>query len=173
MPPDPPEEPARQIYEPLAIPLEKAEDPPFEAPSKVAANRPVGIQQAVRVDLSELPDVSVMRLLHDASHQRNAEEELRRRGFDSLRVELARRLTHRDVGMRKELVEALPQIAGVDARPWLEQLAVDPDVAVRRKAISILATDADESISAWLEKLRSEEPDAELAEYIDQLLRQR
>lgn len=69
-----------------------------------------------------------------------AEQELRRRGFDETTLQVARGLDDPDPQVRQQLAEALPQMADVDAMPWLWALAEDSDENVRRTVRNILAT---------------------------------
>jgi len=93
------------------------------------------------------------RQLHDQDPQQveAACKELKRCGFSDVELELARRLTDADAGVRRALARALPATAGVDAAAWLLELARDPDADVRFEAITILATTGD---PALLESLR-------------------
>ncbi len=56
-----------------------------------------------------------------------AQEELQRRGIVGPLVYLARLAGDADPAVRREFVESLPTISGVDARPWLLELSYDDD----------------------------------------------
>ena len=167
--------PPAEIYEPLAIPLHLA--PQLDASAQKdpvgRSNEPVAIVPKLSGTGRNHSDTELMRLLHDVDRSAMAEEQLRSRGFDSLRLEIARRLTHEDPAVRRELADSISQIGGVDPRPWLEELAVDPDSRVRRIAISILGTSGDPAVDRWLQDLRSEETDPQVAELIDGILQKR
>ena len=167
--------PPAKIYEPLAIPMRLMTE--FEASADedapVLTNEPAKISASGSYDAADRDDVELMRDLHDARHSADAEEELRRRGFDSLRIAIARRLTDDDPQVRKELADALPNIVGVSAAPWLEELAVDPQPEVRRVAIAILGTSGDPNIETFLNQLRRQESNPQVAELIDGILEKR
>ena len=175
--PPPAAEPRRpdELYEPLAIPLRLA--PLFGEQSDNAApirsNQPAAISGGPGYQFTKLDDVELMRHLHDPAGKTLAEEELRRRGFDNLRLEIARRLTHDDPQVRRELANALPHLAGIDARVWLKELAADHDPNVRRVAIAILGTSNDPSVEALLNQIRREENNPQVAELIDGILQRR
>ena len=170
-----------RIYAPLAIPLDistresgpavlQQREPPGDAR---ASNAPADIQEVPQPAISSRDDMAVMRMLHDPDDAVAAADELTRRGFDALRLAIARRLTHPDAEVRKQLAGDLPQISGIDARVWLEQLAADNDPSVRRIAIGIIATDASVEVDAWLDQRRRNEPDAGIAQWIGETLDKR
>jgi hypothetical protein len=167
--------PPREIYEPLAIPLRLDSSSPLPRDDRLPSpsNEPVSIVPLAEEDLRNLDDLDLMRHLHDPQQRDAVESALRQRGFDALRLEIATRLTHPDPQVRKELAGALPRIAGVEARPWLEQLAVDPNPTVRRVAISVLGTSGGLQIDTWLHQRRREETDPHIAEMIEELLDKR
>jgi len=167
--------PPPEIYAPLAIPLDAETSGPSagKADPTAPSNEPATIADSEQNPLQDLDDVALMRRLQDGSRSEHAAAELRRRGFDALRLEIARRLTHPEPQIRKELANALPQLPGVDAQPWLEELAADRDPEVRRVAISILGSDANPQVDAWLRERRREERDPRVAEMIDEILEKR
>jgi len=122
--------------------------------------------------LANLPEIDVMRQLHDfrPRSQAAAEAELVRRGFDPLRVRLGFHLTHPDVQVRRHLAETLPRIQGVDAKPWLLALAKDDDATVRRASISVIATMQDLALRSELRTLLMEETDHRVADDIKRAL---
>jgi hypothetical protein len=76
------------------------------------------------------------------------EAELLRRGYTRADLELGRFLATADADTRVQLVGALPRMRGIDAGRWLTWLAQDDDVDVRRKALTLLATTADDRLIA-------------------------
>jgi hypothetical protein len=102
-----------------------------------------------------------MRQLHSAEGTEHsaAERELMRRGYTAFRLGVARRLTDPDPAVRRELAELLPQMSGLDARPWLLWLSEDADPSVRRAAAAILATSTDPKLRARWRELRVGEND--------------
>ena len=168
-------EPPGEIYAPLAIPLRLA--PMFgddtNETSPIRSNQPTAIAQRPEYEPARLDDVELMRHLHDPAKSTLAEEQLRLRGFDNLRLEIARRLTHADPQVRKELANTLPQLIGIDARAWLEELAADRDPSVRKVAIAILGTSGDPSIETLLHQIRRDESNPQVAELIDGILERR
>ncbi|MHB8903060.1 MAG: HEAT repeat domain-containing protein, partial [Thermoguttaceae bacterium] len=90
---------------------------------------------------SELSPSECMRRLHAAGLESlSAEAELKRRGFDALRLSIARRVYDPDPKVRLELVRELPGIPGIGAAEWLLKMAADEHEDVRLAAISLLAT---------------------------------
>lgn len=83
--------------------------------------------------LQRLPDVEVMRMLHrsESGYAVAAIDELRRRGFQSRHLRLAKRLTDPDPAERRALAFELPGASDVDARPWLDALLDDENAQVR------------------------------------------
>jgi hypothetical protein len=106
--------------------------------------------------ISEQDDLSLMRRLHTAD-EAAAERELMRRGYTAIRLKVARQLTNPDPQVRRELAELLPQMSGLDARPWLLWLSEDADPGVRRAAAAILATSTDPKLLARLRALKAAE----------------
>lgn len=98
--------------------------------------------------LAELADLEVMQRLAASDMQLAvaAERELRQRGYESKHLVLARQLISPSPGDRMALVERLPRLQGVDARPWLLHLAQDSDVDVASAARAILKTASDPSL---------------------------
>lgn len=98
--------------------------------------------------LAELADLEVMQRLAASDMQLAvaAERELRQRGYESKHLVLARQLVSPSPGDRMALVERLPRLQGVDARPWLLHLAQDSDVDVASAARAILKTASDPSL---------------------------
>lgn len=83
----------------------------------------------------------IRRLASDDSEEiRRVEEELMRRGMNAVHLRLAHRLTDPDPRARRALVDQLPKLTGIDARPWLLWLAEDPAADVRLAALTVLAT---------------------------------
>ena len=167
--------PPGEIYAPLAIPLRLAPKLTGDdvAASPIRSNRPAAIADRPNYDPEKLDDVELMRHLHDDARSIQAEEQLRARGFDNIRIEIARRLTHDDPQVRRELADALPSLAGVDSRAWLEELAADRDPSVRRVAISILGTSGDPSVDVLLNQLRHAESNPQVAQLLDDILEKR
>jgi len=95
-----------------------------------------------------------MHRLHDSGLESMvAETELKRRGFDALRLSIARRVYHPDRHMRLQLVRDLPGIPGIGATDWLITMAGDEDEEVRLAAITLLATVGDPGLLAQVESI--------------------
>ena len=122
-----------------------------------------------------LPDLALIRQLAsgDPRAASAAEVELQRRGYLPLHLELARRLADPDTAVRLALVDALPLVAGIDARPWLTWLARDPDARVRKAAIAVIATSSDPALRAQLRELQRQEPDPEVLRMLRGILEPR
>ncbi len=105
--------------------------------------------------------VEVMRRLHaaDAQAAADARARLARWGFSPVQREVAKRMFDPDAAVRKQLAEALPGIAGLDAAPWLIRLAGDADAEVRLAAISLLLTTSDPALVQQARRLAEADPD--------------
>lgn len=105
--------------------------------------------------LDDLPTRSLIRRLHDVpTVAKLVEAELRKRGFDDAALEVARKLDHADPKVRQQLAESLPRLSGIDAAPWLWELAEDEDENVRRAARNILATSSNPQTRARVGRLK-------------------
>jgi len=125
------------------------------------------------VDVRRLDTVDLMRRLHLRDHKRRAEaeDELISRGFDSIELEIARRLTSDDIDVRRRLVDALPRLQDVDGRAWLLRLAHDPSAEVRLAAMGTLAAGADRRLLARIEALAHSDRDPRIRRLAAQLSR--
>jgi hypothetical protein len=87
-------------------------------------------------------DQEVMRELHadDEEQVRAAARELRRRGYETHHLALARSLTHPDPAVRRDLAAALPRLPGIDWRRWITPLLSDDDPSVRTAAEAVIHT---------------------------------
>lgn len=101
--------------------------------------------------------------LHDdqpiAGH---AAAQLTRRGFTTRQIEVGRHLTSPDAHERHQWVEALPGIRGVEAKAWLLHLSRDQSLAVRRAAMTLLATNRDPAVLRRMAEMAAQESDPEL-----------
>ena len=125
------------------------------------------------VDLRSLTEVDVMRHLHHDNHRVAiaATDELLRRGFTELHLQLAMQLFHPHPRIRQQLANRLPTLPNIDARPWLMQLSHDPAAEVRRVVIALLATSSDPELHRRLQQLELEETDAALLQQVRSMLR--
>lgn len=87
---------------------------------------------------------------------------LRDRGFRDRDFELALRLTDPDSRVRLELIEQLPDIAGIDPVPWLLWLSEDESPLVRRSITALMATSSDPRLRARLRAMEVEDSDPEV-----------
>ena len=136
----------------------------------LAADETIG-QPEADAEMAAATTIDVMYRLHSDSPAavERAKRELQRRGFSSLHLELARRLTHPANDVRRELVRALPGLQSVDATPWLLWLAQDGDREVRRQAISLLATATDPRLLQKVVELADQDTDPRIREQGRQL----
>jgi hypothetical protein len=105
--------------------------------------------------LDDLPTRSLIRRLHAVpTVAKLVEAALRKRGFDETAIEVARKLDHADPKVRQQLAESLPRLSGIDAAPWLWELAEDEDENVRRAARTILATSSNPQTRARVGRLK-------------------
>jgi len=137
-------------------------------PGRVSALRPLGFSEAVppAKDASVTTPgwseaVEVMRRLHaaDAEVAADARARLARWGLSPVQGEVAKRMFDPDAAVRKQLARALPGIPGLDAAPWLIQLAGDEDAEVRLAAITLLLTTSDPALVQQARRLAEADPD--------------
>lgn len=168
--------PAHEVipYEPYSLPVDdagqvsdqgtavEASESTSQPPAQIEAHEPRRIDlsdsAAAQVDdtaIRALPTRSLIRRLHDVpAIVAIAEEELRQRNFSDRTLAVARRLDDADPKVRQQLAEALPGLSGINAGPWLWELAEDDDENVRRAARNILATSSNPQTRARLSRLR-------------------
>lgn len=129
----------------------------------------------VRPDLKSMSDLDVMRQLagSDDAIVREAVDELYNRGFQTKHFRLAELLVDPDTGVRLQLVQSLPQMAGIDSRPWLLWLSRDQDPAVRKAAVAVIATSSDPALQKRVRELEQEETDEEVLQTVRQILSSR
>lgn len=114
-------------------------------------------------ELDRLNTFEVFARLHnEGPAARRAADQLARRGFTARQIEVGRHLTSPDAHERHQWVEALPGIRGVEAKAWLLHLSRDQSLAVRRAAITLLATSRDPEVVRRMAQLATQESDAEL-----------
>ncbi len=101
-----------------------------------------------------------------------ARQELLRRGFSEVDLELARQLFSPDTEVRKQLALAVPRLASVDAARWLMWLAADPQPEVRLAAITTLATTGDPSLLDRVEAMARKDSDERVQAVADQIAKQ-
>ncbi|MEO8498965.1 MAG: HEAT repeat domain-containing protein [Planctomycetota bacterium] len=125
-----------------------------------------------RPDLRAMPDLGVMQKLAGADEllARDAVDELYRRGFQTKHFRLAELLVDPDPNVRLQLVQSLPQMSGIDSRPWLLWLSRDEAPAVRKAAVAVIATSADPALQQRLRELESEETDDAVLRVVRQVL---
>lgn len=141
---DPPRRSAGRIYPSTA---ERVLVPP--SPEEEEA--PIAEGQ---VSLSDMSLSECMQRLHvPGLDSLSAETELKRRGFDPLRLSIARRVYDPDRRVRLQLVRDLPGIPGIGATEWLIKMAADEDEEVRLAAISLLATVNDPTVLDRVESM--------------------
>lgn len=118
-----------------------------------------------------LEDAELMRQLHaaDADVAHKAEFELRRRGLSPALLQVAKALFSPDPEVRRQLAQALPTMRGVDAAPWLLQLARDEEPEVRRTAITLLATTGDPAVVEQVRRIAQADPDPRIQQQAERL----
>jgi len=138
--------------------------------SPVAEGQPSPIPAPA--EMETLPTIEVLRLLRDqdALLAGKAREELQRRGFQPLHFRLAEMLLDERAAVRVELAQLLPQLSGMDARPWLIWLSQDAEAEVRRASVAIIATSADPALRQHLRGLEQQETDDAVLRLVRQVL---
>ena len=128
-----------------------------------------------RPDASVMADLDLMRMLagDDESLAREAVDELYRREFQTKHLRLARLLVDPEPKVRLALVRSLPQMSGIDSRPWLLWLSHDPEPEVRKAAVAVIATSSDSALLQRVRELEREETDDEVLRVVRQILNTR
>ena len=150
--------------------VEMREPPPLNPPRGVT---PIVPRRIVPPNWRGVNDWDVMQQLNaeDVATASAAMTELRRRGFKERDFELAAQLFDPDPRVREWLAESLPELSGVDARPWLLWLSRDPHPTVRRAAIAVIATSADPELRNRLREIEREDSDPEIVQQVQRMLR--
>lgn len=122
-------------------------------------------------DLQAMDEMEVMRLLQNPNAKTAAagREELQRRGFGAVQIDLATRLFSSNSNVRRELARALPALRSIDPTPWLLWLARDEDAEVRLTAISLMATVSDPRLLAEIERMAASDEDPRIRRCAEQL----
>ncbi|MFO7903736.1 MAG: hypothetical protein ACQESR_09225 [Planctomycetota bacterium] len=120
--------------------------------------------------LERLSDLDLIHRLTGSSQAEVAavERELRRRGFEELELNMARRVADPDPRKRRELCENLSRIPTAPG-PWLFWLSYDPDPAVRRLAVTLMATSQDPRLHRRLREMQSVETDEKVRGELEQM----
>ncbi len=141
---------------------------------------PASAAESVRASdlFDRLKSVDVLDLMRrlraeDGSQATEARQELVRRGFSEVDLELARQLFSPDAESRKQLARAVPRLSSVDAAQWLMWLALDPQPEVRLAAVSTLATTGDPALLDRVEALARSDRDPQVQALADQISKQR
>jgi hypothetical protein len=123
--------------------------------------RPVTSKNAERPQsLTRLLDLDAQGRSDDAATTAAAAETMKQLGINPAHLQLARAAVDADPKVRKELVEALPLLDSVDSSAWLVWLSHDPDAAVRRAALSLMATSSDPALKKRVREAADRDPDS-------------
>jgi hypothetical protein len=124
--------------------------------------------------LATVEPLELMRQLRgdDAAQQKLARDELLRRGFNQVELELSKQLLDPSVEVRKRLAVTVPRLTSVDAVPWLLWLSQDPEPSVRYVALSTLGTTGDPSLLQRVEDLARSDHDPQVQALADRIARQ-
>ena len=113
--------------------------------------------------LSAVDTMTLFEQLHDSDGAATeAAAELRARGLTIRQIEVGMHLTAPDAHERRVWTEALPGIRGVSAKAWLLHLSRDESLAVRRAAVSLLATSGDPEMLRRVAEVGRQESDPDL-----------
>jgi hypothetical protein len=136
----------------------------------------VRVSATSRANESDSPDDEALtvRWMHqlqstDKTAVQRAENELRQRGFGEFQVELARRLTHENPVVRRQLAESVPSMPQIDRKVWLIWLSRDEDADVRLIALSIMATSGDPELMKRVEQIARQDSDPRIQRQADKL----
>ena len=152
----------------------------------MAANRPIRLAAAGRAGRPESspagearsaggrPATVTLELIRqlqaaDPSQREHARSALAARGLKPAELEVAERLFDSDPAVRRRLARSLPSIPGIDAAPWLVQMARDQDAEVRRTAAALLVTTGDPALVEELRRMARDDPEAGIREQLERL----
>lgn len=160
-----------------ARPVPDSSQNPLRKPStEVSPSETLRVSATAKANPSESLDDEALtvRWMHqlqstDQSAVRRAEDELRQRGFGEFQVELARRLTHDNPVLRRQLAEAIPGMPQIDRKVWLIWLSRDEDADVRLTALSIMATSGDPELMKRVEQIARQDSDPRIQRQADKL----
>lgn len=99
-----------------------------------------------------------------------ASEELMRRGMTKTQLDLVIQLAQGTIEDRLQALDAIVHSNQFDPVPWLVWMAESSDKAVRKKAITLLGSTADQNALRKLRLLKQREVDATIADQINQVL---
>lgn len=118
-------------------------------------------EEANSASAAELRERDAIQLFAMLSHTGGpaAEAELTRRGFSPREIEAGKHLASDNPDERRRWTEALPGMRGIDAKSWLLWLSRDPDAAVRRAAVTLMATSQDLQMLRRVEQVSREDAD--------------
>ncbi len=102
-----------------------------------------------------------------------ARQELQRRGFTEVHLELAKQMFDPDPEVRRQLARMLPELRSVHSTPWLVWLCHDRDAEVRLLAITLLATTNDPTVLAEVERIARTDEDSRIQDQALRLARHR
>lgn len=130
------------------------------------------LQEPVAIDVDT---VDLMRNLRsgDPKAVAVARAALVQRGFSEVQLELALRLFDPDPGVRKQLVQLLPEMRSLDATPWLLQLCRDQNADVRRSAFALMATTTDPWLIDRLLQIARQDSDSSIQRQAERLASRR
>jgi hypothetical protein len=160
--------------EPATADTQPADSPPAETESTgLSPIRPLSNEAPTPADadLDSLPDLALFSYLDGRDTQRTtrAEDLLKRRGYGTSDLTLARTLVGPDVAARRRLVDTVAQLPHAAGR-WLVWLSRDRDASVREAAVSLMVTAQDPRVQRRLLEMETEESDEHIQ---DQLRRWR
>lgn len=101
-----------------------------------------------------------------------ARRELERRGYRPLDMELAIWLATADSAGKRQLIDTVIQLSGVDPHPWLMWLGEDSDPIVRKHAVTVMATSNDRRYYQYLVERWQKDDDAEVRRLIETIIDQ-
>jgi hypothetical protein len=183
--------PARLVDDDAARPISHAQSAEWNAPAAQpnengtaarpsrTVTLPVSVEEPLhRATFDPAKGMDVLDLMRRLRSESDADriqarQELLRRGFSEVDLELARQLFSPDAEARKQLAVAVPRLASVDAARWLMWLAADPQPQVRLAAITTLATTGDPTLLDRVEALARKDTDPQVQAVADQIAKQR
>lgn len=107
----------------------------------------------------------------DSGAAETARQELQRRGFTEVHLELAKQMFDPDPEVRKQLARMLPELRSVNSTPWLVWLCRDRDADVRLLAVTMLATSNDPTVLAQVERLARLDEDPRIQDQAQRMAR--
>jgi hypothetical protein len=150
------------------LPQTEGSTPSPQASSSENGPHPGTSSGPKRVELTTL-EALFARLSTESTDAEQARQTLLSLGLSKDMIDDGRMAFHPNAEFRRQAVRAIWQISGIDPLPFLFRLANDSDTAVRREALTVLATMRNPVVRAFVRDAISRDGDPQIQGLLDQL----